>query len=238
MDGDAGRAGGWPMGAGRDGCPNPGKRVVKGSNDHGKRLAMNYVWRGDLASMEGSIVERYTRVAMLLHWSVALLIFVNVTLGWGVGLLADDWVRPAINLHKSIGLTVLALVVLRILWRLTHRPPPLPAGYPRLERMAAHGAHALLYVVILGLPVSGYLHDSAFSQAARHPLTLFGLIEIPRLPAFMALDATTKTHVHAFWFGVHVWLGYVLYVLLGLHVAGALKHQLVDRTPELRRMFS
>lgn len=183
-------------------------------------------------------VERYTRVAMLLHWLVAALIVANVALGWGVDLLPGPAVRPAINLHKSIGLTVLGLVLLRILWRLSHPPPPMPASTRRGERRLAHAVHAALYLLILGIPLSGYLHDSAFSQAARHPLTFFGLFEVPRLPAFVALDPAAKRHVHAFWFAVHLWLGYLLYGLFALHVAGALKHQFVDRAPELKRMFS
>ena len=183
------------------------------------------------------VVERYTRVAMLLHWLVAALIVVNVALGWGVDLLPGSAVRSAINLHKSIGLTVLGLVLLRILWRLSHPPPPMPASYAKRERRLAHAVHLGLYILILGIPLSGYLHDSAFSQAARHPLTLYGLIDVPRIPAIVALDPVAKRHVHAFWFAVHVWLGYVLYGLFALHVVGALKHQFVDRTPELERML-
>ena len=183
------------------------------------------------------VVERYTRVAMLLHWLVAALIIANVALGWGVHLLPGPAVRRGIDLHKSIGLTVLGLAVLRILWRLSHRPPPMPATYGRGERRLAHAAHAGLYLLILGIPLSGYLHDSAFAQAATHPLTLFGLVPVPRLPAIAALDPASKQHVHAFWFAVHVWLGYVLYGLFALHLAGALKHQFVDREPELERML-
>ncbi len=181
-------------------------------------------------------VERYTRVAMLLHWLVAGLLIANVALVWLIDFLPDAAARPAINLHKSIGLTVLALVVIRILWRLTHRPPALPASYRPAERAGAHAAHALLYVLILAIPVSGYLHDSAFAEAAAHPLTLFGLVEIPRLQAFMVLDPATKQRVHGFFFAMHVWMNYALYALLALHVAGALKHQFVDRERELQRM--
>ncbi len=182
--------------------------------------------------------DRYTRVAMLLHWLVALLLLVNVGIGWTAELLPDAAVRPAIDLHKSIGLTVGVLVVLRILWRLTHRPPPLPAAYPGLERAGAHAAHVLLYVLIFAIPLTGYIHDSAFAHAAQHPLTLFGLVAVPRLPAILALDPAAKAHVHALFFTAHVWLNDALYAVLALHVAGALKHQFVDRVPELRRMFS
>lgn len=181
-------------------------------------------------------VERYTRVAMLLHWLVAGLIIANVALGWLAGLLPDASVRTAIDLHKSIGLTVLGLVALRIAWRLTHRPPPLPARYGVAERLGAHAAHAMLYVLILAIPVSGYIHDSAYAKAAAHPLTLYGLVTIPRLSGIMALDPATKQRVHGFFFAMHVWLNYALYALLALHVAGALKHQFVDRERELERM--
>src|ERR1700676_5162314 len=72
------------------------------------------------------------------------------------------WIRPAIDLHKSFGLTVLGLVLVRILWRLSHPAPPFPSGYRRLERVGAHVPHILLYGLIFLLPISGWLHDSAF----------------------------------------------------------------------------
>ena len=78
--------------------------------------------------------------------------------------------RPLIDMHKSIGLTLLGLVALRILWRLGHKPPPMPARYPAYERKGAHLAHLLLYAVILLLPLTGYIHDSAWKLAASHPI--------------------------------------------------------------------
>ena len=182
--------------------------------------------------------DRYTRTAMVLHWLVALLIIGNLLLVWSIGWLADPLVRPAIDLHKSVGLTVLGLALLRVLWRLSHPAPKLPRHYPRIERITAHATHLLLYVLILALPISGYIHDSAFAQAAAHPLRLFGVLPFPRIGAIRSLDPATKAHVHAVWFAVHVWLGYALYALLALHVLGALKHQFIDRRPELRRMLS
>ncbi len=181
---------------------------------------------------------RYTRTAMLLHWLIAVLIVGNLLLVWTIGWFPHRLVRPAVDTHKSIGLTVLGLALLRVLWRLSHPPPPMPAHYPRRERRLAHAAHLALYVLILGLPISGYIHDSAFSQAATHPLRLFGLVPIPRLAPIMALDPASKQRVHSFWFAVHGWLAYGLYALLALHVLGALKHQFVDREPELQRMLS
>ena len=183
------------------------------------------------------VAHRYTRTAMLLHWLVAALILANLVLVWTVDQFPDGLVRPVINTHKAIGLTVLGLVLLRVLWRLSHRPPALPRSYPKIERAGAHLAHLLLYGLILGLPISGYIHDSAFKDAAAHPLTLFGLIEIPRLGFIMHLDPVTKEQVHATWFAVHGDLAYALYGLVALHILGALKHQFVDGHGEFGRML-
>ena len=185
-----------------------------------------------------TVANRYTRTAMVLHWLVALLIIGNVLLIWVVDWFPDAMVRPVIDTHKSIGITVLGLAVLRILWRLSHKPPAMPATYPRIERMGAHAAHFLFYLLILGLPLSGWIHDSAFKDAAANPLRLFGLVPWPRIGPIMALDPVTKEQVHSFWFQVHSTLGYVLYALLALHVLGALKHQFIDKEPEFRRMAS
>ena len=102
-----------------------------------------------------TIPARYTRVAATLHWLVALLIVINVVLGIWANHAPDDWVRPMIDTHKSIGITVLGLAVLRLLWRLSHPAPKLPETYARWERLAAHGAHVALYVWIFALPITG-----------------------------------------------------------------------------------
>ena len=183
-----------------------------------------------------AVANRYTRTAMLLHWLVAALIVGNVVLVWVVDLLPDDMVRPAINTHKSIGLTVLGLALLRVLWRLSHRPPPLPRSYPMVERLGAHAAHVMLYVLILGLPLSGWFHDSAFKDAAAHPLTIFGIPWF-RIGAIEHMEPAAKEHFHAVWFQIHASLAYVLYGLLALHVAGALKHQFIDHEAEFGRML-
>ncbi len=174
---------------------------------------------------------------MALHWLVALLVIGNLVLVWTIGFLPDPMVRPAIDTHKSIGITVLGLVLLRVLWRLSHPPPPLARAYPRRERLLAHGAHLALYALILGLPLSGWIHDSAFKDAAAHPLRLFGLVPWPRIGAIMALDPVRKEAVHATWFRIHGLLAYGLYALLALHLLGVLKHHLLDRDPVLQRML-
>jgi cellulose synthase/poly-beta-1,6-N-acetylglucosamine synthase-like glycosyltransferase/cytochrome b561 len=180
---------------------------------------------------------RYTGLAIALHWLIAVLIAVNVGLALSVDLLPDSAVRSVIDLHKSFGITVLGLVILRILWRLSHRPPTLPAKYSHWERLSAHGVHYLLYASMLALPLSGWLHDSAWRDAATHPMRLFGLFEWPRLQFIMTLPAGLKEQLHTRFGELHTWLGYGLYALFALHVGGALKHQWFDREPELQRML-
>jgi cytochrome b561 len=181
-------------------------------------------------------LRRYTRVAATLHWVIAGLIAINVTLGFSAGLFPDGWVRPVIDLHKSVGLTVLGLVLLRILWRLSHPPPPLPASYSRLERVGSHAAHIALYGLILLLPISGWMHDSAFKDAAAHPLRIFWVIPWFRIGAIAHMAPATKEAAHTQLFALHVWAGYALYALVALHILGALKHQFIDRQPEIQRM--
>lgn len=181
---------------------------------------------------------RYTRPAMVLHWLTAALVAAGAALGLGVELFPEAWIGPAIDLHKSIGITVLGLVLVRVLWRLTHAPPPAPAGRSRLERLAARAAHLALYGLILALPLSGWIHDSAFAFAARHPLRLFGVLPWPRLGIVEAMAPDAKLRLHARWFSIHVALFYALCALSTLHVAGVLKHHLLDRDRPLRRMWS
>lgn len=181
--------------------------------------------------------QRYTRTAMSLHWLIAILIILNVILALTDDFWPEGWERYVIDLHKSIGITVLGLAILRLLWRVTHRPPALPKSFPTLERGAAHTAHLLLYVLIFAIPLSGWAHDSAWVAAASHPMKLYFLVPWPRIGYFMALDPQTKDVLHGQLGQLHTWLGYVLYVVLFLHVAGALKHEFIDRESVLRRML-
>ncbi len=181
-------------------------------------------------------VHHYTKTAVVLHWLIAVGILVNIALGLSADWLPDDWVRPVIDTHKSTGITVLGLVLLRILWRIGHRPPPMPSGYARWERVAAHAAHGALYALMLALPLSGWMHDSAWKGAATHPMTLYGVVPWPRIGWIEHVEPVRKESLHDLFGWFHVVFGYVLYGLLALHIAGALKHQFLDREPELQRM--
>ncbi|MDR3416782.1 MAG: cytochrome b/b6 domain-containing protein [Nevskia sp.] len=179
---------------------------------------------------------RYGRPAIVLHWLVAVLMVLNVILALSADLLPEGWVRPVIDTHKSVGITVLGLALLRLLWRLSHAPPPLPAGYRSWERRTSLLVHGLLYLLMFALPLSGWLHDSAWKAAASHPMKLYGLVPWPRIGWITQLDPALKERLHDLFGGWHTALGYALYLLFGLHLAGALKHQLVDREPELQRI--
>lgn len=179
---------------------------------------------------------RYTRVAMILHWTVAIMIAINIVLIWIVELIPEGLVRPAIDTHKSLGITVMGLVLLHLLWRAAHPPPLLPPAYKSWERSLAKTAHIIMYGLILMLPLSGWLHDSSWKAAAQIPMKLFYLFEWPRVGFAMTLEPDTKEAFHRLTGQIHVWLSYAFYALFVLHVSGALKHQFWDRKPQLQRM--
>lgn len=179
--------------------------------------------------------QRYSGVAIALHWVIALAMVANVALAW-IWPVAGDAARPLINLHKSVGITVLALAVMRVLWRLSHRPPALDPSLAPWERTLAHLVHIGLYLVIFAMPVTGWVMDSAWDKAAQNPNLWFGLFEWPRLSFVMALDPATKKMVHDGFGEAHELCAWGVYLLFVLHVAGALKHQWIDGHPSLARM--
>ena len=173
-------------------------------------------------------MQRYTRTAILFHWLIALLIVGAFTMG----LVMTDipGITPTklkyFSWHKWTGVTVLALATLRLLWRLTHAAPAYPASMPAWQQTSAHRLHLLLYVLIFAVPLSGYF----YTLAAGVPVVYFGLFQLPLLiEANPALKPVLKD--------LHFWLNMVLAGAVGLHVAAALKHQLIDRDGVMRRML-
>ncbi len=170
--------------------------------------------------------DRYTRTAIALHWLIALAVIAQFTWGWWMqsipkqppGLRAD-----AFNLHKSVGLTILTLMTLRLVWRWRHPAPALPA-MPRWQARLAHVNHALLYVALFVQPLAGYL-GSVYSG---YPVKLFGMT----LPAWGHADPALKD----FFSAVHYVNSWVLAGAVTLHVAAALKHAFIDRDGLLSRM--
>ncbi len=180
--------------------------------------------------------DRYTRTAIVLHWLIAIGIIGNIALAWIWPYAADESVRPMIDFHKSLGITVLGLVLMRILWRLTHQPPTMAQGYKPWEVRTAHIVHWLLYLVMFAMPLTGWIMDSAWKDAATHPMQLFGLFEWPRLGFIMNLDPVTREKVHTVFGAGHGLTAKLVYALVVLHVVGALKHQL-EGHKELQRMW-
>ncbi len=171
--------------------------------------------------------QRYTLPAMLLHWLIALLIFGLFPLGLYMSDLAlSPRKLQLISWHKWLGITVLLLVVLRLVWRLGHRPPPLPDSVPRWQAHAADALHKLLYLLILAIPLSGW----ALSSAAGIPVVWWGVLPLPSLlPADHALARELAQ--------LHKWLNFTMAALVVAHVGAALKHHLVDRDGVLLRML-
>ena len=178
---------------------------------------------------------RYTGVAILLHWLIAIAIVTIATLGLVMVnvKLAPVWQFRLYQWHKSVGITILLLAVLRLLWRLSHRPPPLPADMPRIERQAAESTHVLLYGLMLGLPLVGWALVSA--SPYNIPTVLYGVLPWPHLPVLPHLS--NKAAVEGVLKLVHAYGAFVLIGLVALHAAAALRHHLVIRDDVLRRMI-
>ena len=171
--------------------------------------------------------RRYTGVAILLHWLIALLIFGMFPLGLYMhGLPLSVRKLELYSWHKWFGITVLLLVLLRIVWRLGHRPPPLPDSVPRWQARAAEALHGLLYLLILCIPLSGW----ALSSASGIQVVWWGVLPLPNL---LAPDHALARDL-AWW---HAWLNYTLAALVFAHVGAALKHQFIDRDGVLVRML-
>jgi len=178
---------------------------------------------------------RYTVVAILLHWASAL--GVLALLGMGLIMTRGDLTPmrqfQIYQWHKSAGITVLALTALRVLWRMTHKPPPHPTDMPRHERRAAGAAHGLLYLLLVGLPLTGWAVVSL--SPFNIPTVLYGLVSWPHLPlASLVRDPAALEKVLKL---VHAYGAWFLMALLTLHVAAALRHHLVLRDVVLRRML-
>ena len=171
--------------------------------------------------------HRYTTSAIALHWMVAALIFCAFPLGL---YMSDLKLSPLklqlVSYHKWLGVTIFLLVLVRLIWRATHTPPALPASIAAWQQRTAHALHHLLYALMLGIPVSGWLMSSAKGV----PVVYLGLLKLPDLVGKnKALGNALET--------LHASLNYALLALVLLHIAAALKHQFVDRDDTLSRML-
>ena len=172
-------------------------------------------------------VERYGAVAQTFHWLTAGLIFVMLGLGYYMEDLPDGARKLALyGIHKSIGITIAMLAALRLVWRLLHPPPPLPASMRSWERRAAGVVHALLYLMLFVQPLVGFLQ----SNAAGVPVVLWGSwLLAPLIGPDEALGETLS--------GLHAIGGNLLAILVIVHIAAALRHHFVLKDDVLRRML-
>ena len=179
--------------------------------------------------------NRYSAVAITLHWVIAALILYNLY----IALQLDDLRGLAkfnlFQIHKSVGLTVLMLSLARLAWRLTHRPPPLPAETPRWEKFGAHAAHWALYALMIGIPLTGWVIVSA--SPTNIPTLIFKTVPWPHLGFVHDLAMPARRLLEKQLGEVHMALGFGMGFLIVLHVAAALKHQFWNRDEVLGRML-
>ena len=191
--------------------------------------------------------SRYTKTAIVLHWLIAIFIALMFVLGWYMAELPKEapkqmaydlfdlgvytWqvaeeISPRtfyFNLHKSLGLTVLALIVLRILWRITHTPPAALSSYKAIEKKVATATHHSLYLLMLAVPVTGL----TMAINSKYGVKWFGIDVIAGLD---------NKPVRDFFECTHEFVGIVLLVLIGIHLLGALKHKFIDKDDTMSRM--
>jgi cytochrome b561 len=171
-----------------------------------------------------AVALRYSTGAIWFHWIIAALVVFNIIVGiFHEGVPA---LRALMGAHKAVGITVLVLTLGRLAWRLSHRPPPLPADVAPWEQIMARTVRILFYALLLLMPLSGWTMVSA-SQHPR-PLSWFGLFDVPLLGVSHAAGGPAST--------MHAVLGYLLAALVLLHVAAALRHHFILRNSVMGRM--
>jgi cytochrome b561 len=181
-------------------------------------------------SAHAQLRPAYTATARVLHWLTATIILIMIPLGF---VAANDWGIPQqtherlYNLHKSLGALVLPLALVRLIYRLTHPPLPLPPDIVPLQRIAAHATHWTLYALLIVQPLVGWIGTSAYPA----PLPVFGLFELPKIwPEDRAFSEQL--------FVLHRWLGIALAVVVAMHIGAALHHHLVRKDRVLMRMLT
>jgi cytochrome b561/polyisoprenoid-binding protein YceI len=190
--------------------------------------------------------QRYTAVAIVLHWAIAFAIAFMIPLGFWMYIQAENRVATedvfrAFQLHKSIGLTVLALSLVRLGWRLANPPPPLPDHMPAWERFVAKATHWAFYALTIGLPLSGWLYVSAgWSIHENEPLPVpthyFGLFTVPHLFDLQSASVDVREGAAEAAFTAHWVMAYTMIGLAALHTLAALKHHIFDRDLVLAHM--
>jgi len=173
-------------------------------------------------------MKKYTKTAMFFHWLIALMII--ATFSFGLIMVDMPGITPTklrfYSWHKWAGITILGLTCLRLLWRLGHTPPEYPSNMPAWKKYAASVLHVFLYVLVFGIPISGYL----YSQSSGIPVTYLGIFP---MPVIMDPNPELKPLLK----NLHYVLNMTLLASFSLHVLAALKHQFIDRDGTMKRMI-
>jgi len=166
-------------------------------------------------------MTRYNNVAIALHWLLAVLLVAQIYVGWTFGDLPRGPERGEwFTWHKTLGVTILVLSVMRLGWRLANPPPPLPADMPAWEKAASRAVHVAFYVILIGLPLTGWLGVSAGRDGGSTPL--LGDVPLPYAPGVPESAEDTLD-------GAHGLLVKITYALIALHVGAAMKHMFIDK---------
>lgn len=188
--------------------------------------------------MSAKANERYTSVAIALHWLIAIMVIGQLAGGFYMHNLPREQAElkfQLYQLHKSFGVSVLVLTLVRVGWRLTHKPPALPEKMAGWEKFLARGAHLGFYVLLIAMPLVGWAIVSSSPLADSIQTYLFGVIHWPHLPFFEGVE-DRKGLSHDFE-ELHEYLAFAMIGLIGLHVAAAVKHQIIDRDEVLSHML-
>ena len=189
----------------------------------------------------------YDRFSVLVHWVTACCVVVLLGLGWWMmELIRNPATRaqafPLFPIHKSIGILVLMLSAARISWGLARKAPPFPASVAAWERKTAHAVQALFYLLLVIVPLSGWLYAStewaeSLDKEFLAPTKFFGLFTVPYMPTVAEAAQPVRRFLSFHLSSVHAYLAYGLLTFVALHVCGALKHHFVSRDSMLRRMI-
>lgn len=177
--------------------------------------------------------KSYSNGAVILHWLIAILLIAQIAGGlYAADLPREqlDLKRELFQLHKSFGIVILLLTLVRIGWRFAYKAPPLPAAIPGWEKLAARVAHVGFYVLLLAIPLTGWAHVSTSPRVV--PTVLFGVIPWPDFPFLSRGKEITEFFEEAHEIGAKLAI-----LLIVLHIGGALKHQFVNRDEVLARML-
>ena len=170
---------------------------------------------------------KYTRIAIAAHWLLAVMLVISFSVGlYMVSLTISPTRIRLYNWHKWAGVTILTLSMLRLLWRLTHPAPALPAHMPAWQKFASHSTHWALYALFFAVPLTGW----AYSSAAGFPIVWFGVLPLP--------DFVDKNRELAEFIKPFHWIAaYALAGLVVLHLLAVVKHMVIDKDNLLRRML-